>query len=121
MNKIIRRITDEERKSAKGRCYPRAWRFIQNKPRDKQGQYLLVHGYIAGLVGYIKGVQIDHAWVEKGDLVIDPSINPRKPRRMSKSEYYSKWSVDESLVKRYTLFEAQELGFKAGGNFGPWD
>jgi len=100
-----------------GLCYERAYHYLQNMPAEKQDMARLVHGIRHNVIDH---ANIDgHAWVEIDEIVIDPSLNPKKPHNKQRDEYYKKYAIREDELKRYTFAEAMELGFTLK-HFGPY-
>lgn len=97
----------------KGNCYQSAGNFIIN---NSNIPILLCHGLVSGQ-GKLKGLRIEHAWCELGDIVFDCS-NGRNIV-MRKEEYYKIGKIKEKEVKRYTQKEAMKLmlKFKYYGRF----
>ena len=50
----------------------------------------------------IDGIRYAHAWVEIGDVVIDPSINLEEPRVIRKESYYKVGKIKKQDTKRYS-------------------
>lgn len=97
-----------------GDCFPAAFKHLAViAMTDLDGkQYALVHGNLAHLP---QNTEVNHAWVEEGDLVyeIGNSLNAR----MSKSEYYARFGVKN--VRRYSLIEAMRNQARCD-HYGPW-
>lgn len=102
-------------KPSLGDCFHAAFLFAGDHP------YLydvhIVHGKPLGQ-GPIAGERFDHAWVEIGDVVIDPSNEQLLITR--RDTYYMTGDIDASLVKRYDLKEAIERAEETGHS-GPWE
>jgi hypothetical protein len=76
----------------------------------------LVHGTVTGQ-GPIAGVRYGHAWVEVGDVVLDPSNGQFVVA--GKLDYYAVGEITEP-VARYAFREAA-LCMLETGHYGPWD
>lgn len=88
---------------------------------DKVETFRLVHGEMIGRSGEVKNIQFGHAWIEAGDMVIDPGNDlRRKPQIAPKKLYYNYHRVIEKSIRRYTQKEMYGAGRKTGGNYGPW-
>ena len=107
-----------------GDCYEAAGKwFLDNamnvftaKPKDPDLR--LVHGEVMGQ-GPLAGVGFGHAWVEDGDMVIDPSND--KLTRMPKQLYYLLGKIDRiDNVHRYDVptFRRRIATYQ---HWGPWD
>jgi hypothetical protein len=92
-----------------GNCFEDALRFLTTN-RD----WILVHGVPLGTGGNAKGLRYGHAWLEKDEVVHDPSID----KTFLKNEYYK--AGDIKITVRYTFLEAKKfvLGTR---QCGPWD
>lgn len=97
----------------RGDCYEAAAQLLYAH-RSWPGVWL-VHGTVTGQ-GPIAGVRYGHAWVEIGDVVIDPSNRRFVVAR--KSVYYAAGEITES-VERYTFLEAARQMLETG-HYGPW-
>ncbi len=98
----------------KGDCYEAAVRFVIGNSRCPGIQ--LVHGEVTGQ-GPIAGIRYGHAWVEIGDVVIDPSNG--RIVCAHKNAYYAIGKITTSVV-RYSPSEARRLMLEAL-HYGPWD
>jgi len=98
-----------------GDCYPNAYNLLMQLHDEGNNKALLVHGIFTRKNGNIE----NHAWVEIGDLMIDPSIDPENPFQFIKKEFYKSGGVSENKVRRYTYMEALEKLISTG-NYGPW-
>jgi len=94
---------------AVGNCFEDALNFLI-KNRD----WTLVHGVPLGTGGNAKGLRYGHAWLEKGAVVHDPSIN----KSFLKSEYYQ--IGDIKVTVSYSFLEARKFVIKTR-QCGPWD
>ena len=76
----------------------------------------LVHGTVTGQ-GPIAGIRYGHAWIEIGDVVLDPSNGRFVCAR--KSAYYAAGEI-AGPVARYTFAEAARELIETG-HYGPWE
>ena len=100
--------------TGEGDCYEAAAKLLYAH-RSCPG-IVLVHGTVTGQ-GPIAGVRYGHAWVEVGDVVLDPSNGRFVVAR--KSTYYAAGEITEP-VARYAFREAA-LWMLETGHYGPWD
>jgi len=96
---------------ATGDCYGQAANYMQYRAR---GNAVLVHG--RPTLQCPPYVQYGHAWVEKGDTVIDPSNGFTGPRFL----YYSLGNIDYRHNLVYTAQEAVEF-MMLTEHYGPWE
>ncbi len=103
-----------------GMCYPNAYRYLMDMDEIEARKAFLVHGTVLMNSGHMKGARDEHAWIEMGGTVIDPSINPENPKRVPKDVYYQVGQINEKELKKYTVSEmvAQCLVTR---HYGPWD
>jgi len=96
-----------------GTCYQDAMKYMMSHSTDRG--LMLCHGLVTGQ-GDIEGVIYNHAWVEKGNKVIDETI----PITVDKRVYYAIGNISEKNVYRYTHNEMNEkvVEFKT---YGPWE
>ena len=97
----------------RGNCYEAAAKLL-TAHRGCAGAEL-VHGTVTGQ-GPIAGVRYGHAWVEVGDVVLDPSNGRFVVAR--KSAYYAVGEITEP-VSRYGFEVALRLMLKHR-HYGPW-
>lgn len=97
-----------------GDCYDSAGKYVieNNDP-----SLVLVHGMVDGQ-GPLKGIRFDHAWVEKGDEVID--VSNGKNLKLPKDLYYAIGNIKENQLIRYSREKAIE-NMTGIGNYGPWE
>ena len=95
----------EQSPKAIGLCFKEAFNFIS----DAEGDFMLVHGHL----DVINDAGINHAWVEKDDIVFD-----MRNGRCAKKDYYEWFGAKET--RRYTVLEALAADISTG-HFGPWD
>lgn len=99
----------------KGNCYEAAGRYIMN---SKDDGLMLVHGEVEGQ-GEIDGVRFGHAWLEKGDKVID--VSNGKQLEIPKFVYYQLGNIDKiNNLKKYNHTDSLKnmVRYK---HWGPWD
>lgn len=98
-----------------GDCYKAAGSFVMR--RDHRDSSTLVHGVVSGQ-GPLRGQRFDHAWVERGDEVIDLSNGGNM--RVLKQHYYRLGQIDPTECHYYPGHEAvaQMLEHE---HFGPWE
>ena len=84
-----------------------------------QKGHKLCHGWVDGK-GPTAGVRFSHCWVEKGDTVIDPSIDRKKPLILPKIVYYAIGNIVEDRVLKYSTKEMFDWLEKTG-KAGPWE
>lgn len=97
---------------ADGTCYEDAYQYISKNP-----EATLVHGLVVGQ-GPIEGVLYNHAWIEKGNRVIDPSLKPALT--VPKELYYKLGRIDTKTVYRYDHSEFLEKVLEHE-TYGPWE
>jgi len=103
-----KQINDENRN---GDCYVIAYR--EQGPKD-----ILVHGLITPLMGPLAGVTYNHAWIERGDKVIDKTIKNEDMQEMDIKIYYTLGRIEKTY--KYTLKEVLENSDKFQ-TYGPWE
>jgi hypothetical protein len=94
-----------------GLCYSAAMRWIT---ASKGSGWQVVHGTVFS--GELDK-RIDHAWCERGDLVVDLAM-PVPARVIDREQYYR--LIQPDVSKRYSSEEAVVLSVK-NGHHGPWD
>lgn len=95
-----------------GRCYELAAKALCFDRAFSDGA-VLVHGMVTSPFPDTPLQTIDHAWVEDGDRLWDPTLN----RFYARADYYSRF--DAVAVDRYTLVEAAKQTAKHG-HWGYW-
>jgi hypothetical protein len=100
--------------TGEGDCYEAAAKLLYAH-RSCPG-IVLVHGTVTGQ-GPIAGIRYGHAWIEIGDVVLDPSNGRFVCAR--KSAYYAVGEIREP-VARYA-FEAAARQMLETRHYGPWD
>lgn len=98
-----------------GTCYQDALNYMMKHGLAGDKTYLLCHGLVTGQ-GAIEGIVYNHAWIEKGNKVIDQTV----PIELPKQVYYAIGNIDKKTVYKYTYEEmAKKVGkFKT---YGPWE
>ena len=86
--------------TGEGDCYEAAAKLLYAH-RSCSG-IVLVHGTVMGQ-GPIAGIRYEHAWIEIGDVVLDPSNGRFVCAR--KADYYAVGEINEP-VARYAFEEA---------------
>lgn len=90
-------------------CYKKSFDYVAGKDLDT---ILLVHGKYKP---YSLKKHSGHAWVEiENKIVFDGVLQSF----YEKDEYYQYYDIIKE--NQYTCTEMWEVGFKNGGNFGPW-
>ena len=97
-------------KNKNGKCFEVALEYMYKNPTAT-----LVHGLVTGQ-GPIEGILYNHAWVEKGNTVIDETVSLEIPKKL----YYMIGQIKESNVYRYSIDEMNKklLEYKT---YGPWE
>lgn len=110
--------------SGRGDCFEAAFEIMMHEIVMAGFNYskvksLLVHGEVAGQ-GPLMGIRYVHAWVEKGDTVLDYSNGRRL--EMPKVAYYALGDVKDvpGKVYRYTAKQMQRWANKLK-HYGPWE
>ena len=98
----------------RGDCYEAAAKLLYAH-RSCPG-IVLVHGTVTGQ-GPIAGIRYGHAWVEIGDVVLDPSNGRFVCAR--KSAYYAVGQITEPTA-RYEFDEAARQMLETR-HYGPWE
>ena len=97
-----------------GNCYEAAAKLLYAH-RSCSG-IVLVHGTVTGQ-GPIAGIRYGHAWIEIGDVVLDPSNGRFVCARTS--AYYAVGEISEP-VACYAFEEAARQMLETR-HYGPWD
>lgn len=95
-----------------GTCYQDALMYMMDNDDD---DLYLCHGLVTGQ-GAIKGIVYNHAWVEKGNTVIDETV----PIEMPKAVYYALGRINKKTVFRYNHNEMRKKATKFR-TYGPWE
>lgn len=101
------------KKQKLGDCFVAAGRYIMEHLSEEG--LVLVHGIATGR-GPIAGIQFAHAWLEKGETVIDVSNN--RHIEMPKAVYYALGNI--STTFKYTWEEANKKMLETK-KWGPWE
>jgi len=99
-------ITREVTKGKEGDCYKNVQDYLLDNDLPNA---FIIHGQIVNKEGKV----INHAWIENGDEIIDPTTGIST----SKSMYDDKLSPKEE--SRYDFSEALKMRFKTN-NYGAW-
>jgi len=96
-----------------GDCFDVAGRLIMDMPDGT-----LVHACVNGQ-GPLEGIRMGHAWVERGNVVVDHSNG--KHREIPKELYYSIGGVrqEPGQYVSYSSREAMQMMLSTE-HFGPW-
>lgn len=100
-----------------GNCFQYAAQYML---RARGKDMLLVHSYATGTGVQNKGIRFSHAWIEDGDIVIDPSESKTDPIIARKEKYYMAGKIKADEGVRYTIDEMIDKMTKHE-NYGPWD
>lgn len=101
-----------------GDCYEAAGKYMMVHscfPGNEKG-LILVHGEVTGQ-GELDGMKYGHAWVEKGNNVID--VSRGRSIKMPKKAYYALGRIGKNIHK-YTTSQFRRRTV-AEGHWGPWD
>ena len=98
-----------------GTCYQDAMDYMMTHSKRGKDDILLCHGLVTGQ-GAIKGIVYNHAWIEKGNKVIDETVNLTIDKRV----YYAIGNIKEKNVFRYTFDEMAKKVTKFK-TYGPWE
>ena len=94
-----------------GLCYVATMRWITVAEED---DWLLVHGTV---LCNVSSNRIDHAWCERGDIVVDLTF-PVGSQIVERERYYQVFKPE--VEKTYSMDEALLLSIK-NGHQGPWN
>lgn len=114
-------VVNDLKSSASGDCYEAAGRFIMSQCQfgsTEDCNLTLVHGEVMGQ-GDLEGITFGHAWLVKGDLVIDKS-NGRNIE-MPKQIYYSFGMIDSIGNMHHYDWEEARNNILTYEHWGPWD
>ena len=91
-----------------GLCYKLSGRYV-----SQHQDAILVHGRLTNpfAVGH---PELDHAWVEEGDEILDPVMDKRWPKEVYESLFKTK------VYKKYTFREVIQI-INKNEHWGPWD
>jgi hypothetical protein len=94
-----------------GDCYGAANAWVTTvKERD----WFLVHGSVLSVIA---GKRIDHAWCERGEVVVDLAM-PDEIRIIQREQYYR--VLQPQISQRYSAEDAIVLS-QRNGHEGPWE
>lgn len=103
-------------KEPTGECFQSAGRWmIDEGDKLGEGDAQLVHGLVSGQ-GPLEGRRFIHAWIEVGDVVIDPEQDVM----MRKERYYEIAQINEDELSRYTRDEMMHKLARTQ-HWGPWE
>lgn len=103
----------EKQRPTLGDCYQAASDYIIHHPNDG---WTLVHGDVTGQ-GAIEGQRYGHAWLEKGDTVLD--VSNGRNLEIPRAKYYELGQIDSGSVVRYDRKQTLDklLTYET---YGPW-
>ena len=106
-----------EGKNDTGKCFVNAYDYMSANSSSKIN---LVHGLVVGQ-GPIEGVLYNHAWIEKGNEVIDTALKAQGAKRYKfpKDLYYAVGQINPKTVFKYTFKEMIENVLETEV-YGPW-
>jgi len=111
-------VGGRKKKPKMGDCYEAAARYVLGPLLEGRPGFLVVHGEVTGTGGAVEGVQYGHAWVERGDLVIE--VANGKELAVPKMLYYVAGQIHQDRVIRYTVDEVKERILRYQ-HWGPWE
>lgn len=96
-----------------GLCFQNVWQYANQhaKKHGLKSNLRVVHGKVR-LIS--TGQVIDHAWIEEGNKVIDPTAGVT----MAKKRWYE--LLDARPESKYTVEEAMVASFRSQ-HYGPWE
>ena len=98
-----------------GNCFEAAGRYMMDHGLEDKN-LSLVHGEVEGQ-GPLDGIKYGHAWIEKGNEVID--VSNGRDIKMSKERYYQIGNIGNNLHRyNYKEFAGKITKYK---HWGPWD
>lgn len=97
-----------------GDCFIAAFQHLLKETDDHSSPdlFALVHGNIAHLP---QEFEVNHAWVEQGDVVHE--VSNGQDYRFSKDKFYSHFQITN--LRRYTADDALTNNCRSG-HYGPW-
>ena len=112
----IRGILSEET-IAIGQCYPYIVKMAKNsteKEWNDLSKFKAIHGRITDKWS---GESVEHAWVEKGDMIFDWQTSTTKPTGVQRNVYY-----DNFQPETYEEYTAEDIIVNCvrSGQAGPW-
>jgi len=114
LREYIRGILVEK---AIGQCYPHVIKMAMestNKEFSDLSIFKVVHGRITDKWS---GESVEHAWVEKGDVIFDWQTSATRPDGIPRDVYYSNFQPEP--YEEYTAEETM-LNCARSGQAGPW-
>ena len=106
-----------EKTIAIGQCYPHAIKMAKassDAEFDDLDKFKLIHGRITDKWN---GESVEHAWVEKGDMIFDWQTHATKPKGIPRDVYYDMYQPE--TYEEYTAEEAM-VKCAGTGQAGPW-
>jgi len=99
-----------------GTCFKDSFNYL-----EVFSSFKLVHGLVTGQ-GPIEGIIYNHAWIEDGNFVIDPSLKKagRKVYKFDKELYYAIGNIQGKNTFSYSYEEASKK-LSELKNYGPWE
>jgi hypothetical protein len=109
--------SDAPKTIAIGQCYPHAVKMAKassNEEFTDLTKFKVVHGRITDKWS---GESVEHAWVEKGDMIFDWQTHATKPEGIPRDVYYDNFQPEpyEEYTAQETLVNCAKTGQK-----GPW-
>lgn len=106
-----------EKTIAIGQCYPHAVKLAQQTTDEEfsdLSKFKVIHGRITNKWS---GESVEHAWVEKGDMIFDWQTHQTKPEGIPRDVYYDQYQPE--TYEEYTAEEAIVNCMK-NRQMGPW-
>lgn len=97
-----------------GDCFVANAKHVLDRDRTKT----LCHSYVTPVMGPLRNVKHEHAWLEKGDTVYDFSNN--RELEVPKDVFYILGQIDKKKVKRYSYNDVIR-NIKEHKHWGPWE
>jgi hypothetical protein len=91
-----------------GRCYELSGRYVSVHPNSVLVHGKLINPFIIGLP------EVEHAWVEIGNEILDPVMDITWPKETYESMFHTK------PYKKYSHDDVIRISMKTG-NWGPWE
>ncbi len=110
MFESISSVDDIPSANKNGMCYQLSLQYQMTHKNTK-----LCHGLATGQ-GAIEGIVYNHAWIERGNMVIDETI----PIKVDKDFYYTMGKIKKTNVYHYTYKQMTEKVAEFG-TYGPWE
>ena len=103
--------------TAIGQCYPHVVKMAKGSSQEEFAdltRFKVAHGRVTDKYS---GESVQHAWVEKGDMIFDWQTHSTKPDGISKDVYYDMYAPE--IHNEYTAEETMVNCLKSG-QAGPW-